>query len=163
MIEPAPTPHSRESLNTMGQSINGSRYISSRATWRAGLLAVALAAAPTAHAQPAPGPAVSLAVPTTKLMAIGTRTPQATPAALQKLLPQEIRDTVQLYLQGKIDQWFVKQDQSGVVFILNVTDQAQAAKMLEAMPLGQAGLMKFEFIALGPLSPMRFLLTDLPK
>ena len=145
----------------MSRSPQGSRRLAAIALGCAGLLSFAIT--PGACAQPAQGAAVSLTVPTTKLMAIGTRTPQATPAALQKLLPQEIRATVQLYLEGKIDQWYVKQDQSGVVFILNVTDQAQAEKMLEAMPLGQAGLMKFAFTALGPLSPMRFLLTDTPK
>jgi hypothetical protein len=39
--------------------------------------------------------------------------------AARKVLPEEVRDTVQLYLQGKIDQWYVQKDQSGVVFMIN--------------------------------------------
>jgi hypothetical protein len=48
---------------------------------------------------------------------------------LKPILPSEVRETVQLYLAGKLDQWFVKQDQTGVVFILNVTDPKEAGEL----------------------------------
>ena len=102
-------------------------------------------------------------VPATKLLAIGTRTPQATAAALQPIMPSEVRETVKLYLAGKIDQWFVKPDRSGVVFILNVTDPAQGKALLEDLPLGRAGLMEFQFIPLGPLAPLGLLLDGQQK
>ena len=41
------------------------------------------------------------------------------------------------------------------MFILNVTDLAAAHEMLEKLPLGQAHLMSFELIPLGPLAPLR--------
>jgi hypothetical protein len=63
-----------------------------------------------------------LDVPTTKLLAIGSFTAKATPDRWKPLLPAEVRDTVRLYLAGKIDQWYLKQDQSRVVFMMNVTD-----------------------------------------
>jgi hypothetical protein len=66
-----------------------------------------------------------------------------------------VRETVQLYLDGKIDQWFSLQGRSGVAFILNVTDRAAAHDMLEKLPLGQAHLMSFELIPLAPLNPRR--------
>ena len=46
-------------------------------------------------------------------------------------------------------------DRRGVVFILNVTDPTVAHEMLEKLPLGQAHLMSFELIPLGPLNPLR--------
>jgi hypothetical protein len=104
-----------------------------------------------------------LAVPTTKLLAIGSFTAKATPGVWMPILPSEMRATARLYLAGKIDQWYVKPDQSGVVFILNVTDANDAHAMLDALPLGQAGLMEFQFIPLGPLSPMRTLLGEAAK
>jgi hypothetical protein len=55
----------------------------------------------------------------------------------------------------KIDQWYSQQNGKGVVFILNVTDPAAAHEMLEKLPLGQAHLMSFELIPLGPLAPLR--------
>lgn len=98
------------------------------------------------------------AVPTTRILAIGTVVPGADLKRLQATLPSEVRATVQLQLDGKIDQWFSQTGRRGVVFILNVTDPAAARQMLEALPLGQAKLMTFELIPLGPLAPLRQLL-----
>jgi hypothetical protein len=78
-------------------------------------------------------------------------------------VPSEMRQTAQLYLDGKIDQWYVKTDQSGVVFILNVADPKEAKALLDKLPLGQAGLMEFQFIPMGPLSPLRALMTEPSK
>jgi hypothetical protein len=104
----------------------------------------------TGAAQPANVP-----TPTTRILAIGTINPGVDPAAVQSILPNEVRETVKLYLAGKIDQWFSLQGRSGVVFILNVTDPGAAHDMLEKLPLGQAHLMSFELIPLAPLDPLR--------
>jgi hypothetical protein len=93
--------------------------------------------------------------PTTRILAIGTIEPGADMAKVRGILPDEARDTVQLYLDGKIDQWFSLQGRNGVVFILNVTDPETARKMLEALPLGRAHFMRFELMPLGPLNPLR--------
>jgi hypothetical protein len=105
----------------------------------------------------------ALVVPTTKLLAIGTFTDKATPSLSKPVLPSEVRQTMLLYLDGKIDQWFVKQDQSGVVFLMNLTDPKEAHDLLEKLPLGQAGLMEFEIIPLGPISPLRMLISEPAK
>jgi hypothetical protein len=93
--------------------------------------------------------------PTTRILAIGTVNSGVDPAAVRSILPAEVRETVKLYLDGKIDQWFSLQDRSGVAFILNVTDPTAAHDMLEKLPLGQAHLMSFELIPLAPLNPLR--------
>jgi hypothetical protein len=93
--------------------------------------------------------------PTTRILAIGTVNPGADPAAARAMLPTEVRETVKLYLDGKIDQWYSLQGRPGVAFILNVTDLAAAHEMLESLPLGQAHLMSFELIPLAPLNPLR--------
>ena len=49
----------------------------------------------------------------------------------------EARDTLRLQLTGKIDEWFAKADGSGAVFLMNVTDPAEAHRLLEQLPLGQ--------------------------
>ena len=106
---------------------------------------------------PGPGHAQSAAppTPTTRILAIGTINPGTDPAAARAILPTEVRETVKLYLDGKIDQWYSLQGRPGVAFILNVTDAAAAHEMLEKLPLGQAHLMTFELIPLGPLNPLR--------
>src|SRR5215469_15485530 len=93
--------------------------------------------------------------PTTRILAIGTINPGVDQAKVLEILPNEVRDTVNLYLDGKIDQWYSLRDRRGVVFILNVTDPKAAHEMLERLPLGQAHLMSFELIPLGPLNPLR--------
>lgn len=98
-------------------------------------------------------------VPTTHIMAIGHLTPKATPQAVGALLPEEVRQTVQLNLDGKIDQWYVRKDQNGVVFFLTIVDMQEARATLERLPLGQAGLMEFDLIPLGPLSPLGLLIA----
>lgn len=118
------------------------------------VLMVCLLSAVPAHAQTANQPA-NPSVPTTRILAIGTINADADMAAARAILPSEVRETVKLYLDGKIDQWFSLQGRPGVVFILNVTDTAAAHEMLEQLPLGKAHLMSFELIPLGPLNPLR--------
>jgi hypothetical protein len=122
------------------------------------LLLCLICAAP-AHAQSANPPTPTPTTPTTKILAIGTLNPGVDPAAALAILPTEVRETVKLYLDGKIEQWYSLQERRGVVFILNVTDKAAAHEMLEKLPLGVAHLMSFELIPLGPLNPLRQLLA----
>jgi hypothetical protein len=97
--------------------------------------------------------------PTTKILAIGTFPPGTDMQLVQHTLQSEVRETAQLYLEGKIDQWYSLQDRAGVVFILNVTDVNQAHEMLEALPLGKAHLMTFSLLPIGPLKPLGKLLN----
>ena len=90
-------------------------------------------------------------VPTTRILAIGHLTPKATPRVMPAVMPDEVRETVRLYL--------VRKDGPGVVFILNLTDVAEARALLEQLPLGRQGLMDFDLIPLGPLSPLGLLAT----
>jgi hypothetical protein len=43
---------------------------------------------------------------------------------------------------------------------MNVTTVAEAHSILEKLPLGQAKLMKFEYVELSPLTPLHMLLSD---
>jgi hypothetical protein len=100
---------------------------------------------------------------TTKVLAIGSWTAKATPETRPAVMPFEARDTLRLMLAGKIDQWFAKSDGSGAVFLMNVTDPAEAHKLLEALPLGQANMMTFELIPVGPLWPLGLMLAEPAK
>jgi hypothetical protein len=100
---------------------------------------------------------------TTKVLAIGSWTAKATPESRPPIMPSEARDTMRLMLAGKIDQWFAKIDGSGAVFLMNVTDPAEAHTLLEKLPLGQANMMTFELIPVGPLWPLGLLLNEPAK
>jgi hypothetical protein len=98
-------------------------------------------------------------VPTTKVLAIGQFTKPPTPEQIKEIFPKEVPATLRLYLAGKIDQWWIRQTQTGPVFLLNVTSLEEARALMEELPLGQAGLMRHEFIELGPLTPLHLLLS----
>ena len=100
---------------------------------------------------------------TMKVLAIGTWTAKATPETRPAIMPSEARDTMRLMLAGKIDQWFAKTDGSGAVFLMNVTDPAEAHKLLENLPLGRANMMTFDLIPVGPLWPLGLLLGEPAK
>jgi hypothetical protein len=100
---------------------------------------------------------------TTKVLAIGTWTAKATPETIPPIMPSEARDTMRLQLAGKIDQWFAKNDGSGAVLLMNVTDPAEAHALLEKLPLGQANMMTFQLIPVGPLWPLGLLLGEPAK
>jgi len=112
------------------------------------LLILGFMASGSAYAQ-------SATTPTTKILAIGTINPGVDISKVNAILPKEVQETANLYLNGKIDQWYSLEDRKGVAFILNVTDTSVAREMLEKLPLGQAHLMSFELIPIGPLNPLR--------
>jgi hypothetical protein len=97
-------------------------------------------------------------VPTTKILAISHFVGEPmTPAQRTQIMPHEVHDTVNAYLEGKIDQWYFRTDGKGVVFIVNANTAEEAKTVLENFPLGKAGLMAFDYIPLGPLSPLRII------
>ncbi len=99
-------------------------------------------------------------VPVTRILALGRWTEKAAAEKRGAVMPFEARDTMALHLAGKIDQWFARSDGEGAVFLMNVTDPAEAHALLEALPLGQAGMMEFELIQIGPLWPLGLLALD---
>lgn len=105
-------------------------------------------------------PSSIAAGPTTRVLAVGHLTGGTTRDKVMPVLPKEVRATVRLYLAGKLDQWFVRRDQNGVVFLLNVSSVDEARALLDKLPLGEAKLMEFDFIPLGPLTPLGLLLQD---
>ena len=99
-------------------------------------------------------------LPTSKILALGRFTAPPTPEQVKAIFPREVPDTLQLYLDGKIEQMWARQDQKGPVFLMNVTSVAEAHALLEKLPLGQAKLMEFELVELTPLTPLHMLLTE---
>jgi hypothetical protein len=77
---------------------------------------------------------------------------------LMKVMPEEVRETLKLYLDGKIQQWYARSDGRGVIFILNCTTAAEAKAITDHLPLSKANFATFEYTPLGPLAPLRMLL-----
>jgi hypothetical protein len=118
------------------------------------LLTLLLAAAPVIYAQ-APTPTG----PITQILATLSVRSGIAREQITKVMPEEVRATVQLYLDGKIQQWYARGDGKGVVFIMNCTSVADAKALMDALPLSKANYVDFEYMPLAPLTPLRYLLA----
>jgi hypothetical protein len=76
------------------------------------------------------------------------------------VMPAEVRATVQLYLKGKIREWYSRGDGRGVVFLLDTRDVEEAQTIMDGLPLGKEDLMDHEYIAVGPLVPLGLLMAN---
>jgi|SRR5579862_112893 len=115
----------------------------------------------TSFAQSQPGGASgvpSVAIPkTTAVLVIETPRKGISPAQIMEVIPQEVRATVKLYLDGKIREWYSRGDGKGVIFLLDVKTEDEARALMETLPLAQKQLMDHEYIPVGPLMPLRAL------
>src|ERR1700692_1725272 len=119
------------------------------------LLAFAMVLAPLAQGQSIP-PQPKI----TGVLTILTPKPGVTVEQVMKIMPAEIRATVPLYLDGKIQQWFTRGDGRGVIFMLNCKDVEEARALIESLPLTKENLVDAPFIPVGPLLPLGILLRD---
>src|SRR5262245_54994903 len=97
---------------------------------------------------------------TTGVFALLQAKPGVTRERVMAIMPAEIRATVQLYLEGKIREWYAREDGRGAVFLLNTPDIAEAEAIMEALPLAKEKMMDHEYISVGPLVPLRLLLRS---
>src|SRR5262249_7732417 len=97
---------------------------------------------------------------TTAVMVILTVKAGVTREQVMAVMPAEIRDTVQLYLNGKIREWYSRGDGRGVVLLLDTRDVAEAHAVMEGLPLAKQNLMDHEYIAVGPLLPLRLFMAN---
>jgi hypothetical protein len=95
---------------------------------------------------------------TTGVIAILTVKPGVTRERVMAVMPSEIRQTVRLYLEGKVREWYSRGDGRGAVLFLDTTDVAEASAIIEGLPLAKEHLMDHEYIAVGPLFPLRLLM-----
>ena len=97
---------------------------------------------------------------TTGVIVILTVKAGVTREQVMAIMPAEIRETVQLYLNGKIREWYSRGDGRGVVFLLDTSDVAEAQAIMEGLPLAKENVMDHEYIAVGPLLPLRLLMAN---
>lgn len=95
----------------------------------------------------------------TGVMVIVTVKAGVTREQVMATMPAEVRQTVQLYLDGKIREWYSRSDGRGVVFLLDTKDVAEAHAIMDGLPLSKQNMVDDEFIAVGPLMPLRMLMA----
>jgi hypothetical protein len=97
---------------------------------------------------------------TTGVIVILTVKAGVTREQVMAVMPAEVRETVQLYLNGKIREWYSRGDGRGAVLLLDTRDVAEAHAIMGGLPLGKENIMDHEYIAIGPLLPLRLLLAN---
>jgi hypothetical protein len=97
---------------------------------------------------------------TTGIMVILTVKEGVTRDQVMAVMPAEVRQTVQLYLTGKVREWYSRADGRGAIFLLDARDVAEAHAVMEELPLAKQNLMDHQYIAVAPLMPLRLLLAN---
>ena len=112
-----------------------------------------------AQTQPAGGSGVpSIAIPkTTEVIVIETPKQGVTPQQVMAVIPEEIKETIKLYLDGKIRQWYSRGDGKGVVFVVDAKTEDEARAIMETLPLAKEHLIDHQYVPVGPLMPLRAL------
>src|SRR5436190_23190643 len=84
------------------------------------------------------GAASGVATPkTTAVLVIETAKQGVTAQQIMTVIPEEIRATVQLYLDGRIQQWYSRGDGKGVIFLVNANAEDEARAIMETLPLAK--------------------------
>ena len=123
------------------------------------LLMAVIPAASVAQSQSGGASGVpSAAIPkTTEVLVIESPRQGVTPQQIIAVIPEGIRATVKLYLDGKIRQWYSRGDGKGLVFLVDAKTEDEARAIMETLPLAKEQLMDHQHIPVGPLMPLRAL------
>ncbi|HTO63413.1 MAG TPA: hypothetical protein VMM15_19390 [Bradyrhizobium sp.] len=87
-------------------------------------------------------------------MVIVTARQGVTRQQIMAVMPSEIRETVKLYLDGKIRQWFSRSDGKAVILLLAAKTEDEARAVMATLPLSREQLVDDEYIPVGPLVPL---------
>jgi len=123
-------------------------------------LTAALPVVSVAQSQAGVAPGVPrVAIPkVSEVMVIMTAKQGVIPQQIMSVMPDEIRATVKLYLDGKIRQWYSKGDGKGVIILIDAKTVDEAHAIIDAMPLSKENLVDHEYIPVGPLMPLAALI-----
>jgi hypothetical protein len=113
-----------------------------------------VAAVAQSHSGQAPGASGVVLPKTTEVMVILTAKQGVTRQQIMAIMPSEIRETVKLYLDGKIRQWYSRGDGNGTVFLIDAHTEDEARAAMETLPLSKEHLVDHEYIPIGPLMPL---------
>jgi hypothetical protein len=95
-----------------------------------------------------------------KVIAIASIAQPLTPEQRQQIMPNEVPATLNLYLDGKIEQFWYRKDAPGVVFLMNVDSLDEARAAVNALPLAAGGFAQYQLIPVGPLAPLGLLIQN---
>jgi hypothetical protein len=93
-----------------------------------------------------------------KVIAIGSIVKPLSDEQRKEIMPREVPATLKHYLDGKIEQFWYRQDAPGVVFLMNVASVDEAKAELDTLPLVTGGFARYQLVPVGPLAPLGLLI-----
>ena len=95
-----------------------------------------------------------------QILAISELTKNSTFESVRPHIPQEVRDTLGLYLKDVIRNFYFQSDGNGVVFMMECDSVDAARQELGSLTLVTEGIAEFRLIPLEPLKPLGMFLTN---
>ena len=89
-----------------------------------------------------------------KVIAIGSIVKPVSDDQRKEIMPKEVPATLKHYLDGKIEQFWYRQDAPGVIFLMNVASVDEAKAELDTLPLVAGGFATYQLIPVCPLAPL---------
>jgi hypothetical protein len=93
-----------------------------------------------------------------QILAISKIQEGATLETMGPHLTDEVKHTLEAYLDGKVRDFWFKVGGMGVVLMLESADEAEARSIIKELPLVAAGFVEFDLIPLQPLKPLGMLI-----
>jgi len=93
-----------------------------------------------------------------QILAISKKQDGATPEKMGPHLAEEVKHTLEAYLDGKVRNFWFKVGCMGVVLMLESADEDEARSIINELPLVIAGLIDFDLIPLQSLKPLGMLI-----
>jgi hypothetical protein len=93
-----------------------------------------------------------------KVIAIGSIVKPLSDDQRKEIMPKEVPATLKHYLDGKVEQFWYRQDAPGVIFLMNVASVDEAKAELDTLPLVAGGFATYQLIPVGPLAPLGLLI-----
>ncbi len=93
-----------------------------------------------------------------QILAISKKQEGTTPEKMGPHLADEVKHTLESYLDGKIRNFWFKVGDVGVVLMLESANEDEARSIIKELPLVAAGLVDFDLIPLQPLTPLGMLI-----
>ncbi|MBA2934142.1 hypothetical protein HZF05_08515 [Sphingomonas sp. CGMCC 1.13654] len=96
-----------------------------------------------------------------KVFAIGSIVKPLSEEERERVLGKEVPHTLQLYLDGAIDQFWFRGDRPGPIFLMNAESVEAAKAVIDKMPIVAEGFAEYDYYPVGPLAPLGRLIQGL--
>lgn len=95
-----------------------------------------------------------------KILAIDKLLPGTTMENIQPHLKDEMKVAWDHYKIGKMREMYFRQNDMGVVLMLECDTLEEAQELIDELPLVKEKLVEFELTPLGPFEPLEILFTS---